>query len=92
MENENKTVRGLREAVAFTEGMRVIYRIAQNERNIKDPPWDEAIGIEAVELWPDGSEVLAVPSLVCWLTRGGDAQALAERIVRLLNFTPVVCP
>ena len=63
----------------------VRYRIAENEWNIKDPPWSEAIGIEEVAFWKDGEEVFATPPLVCWFTRGGHQPELADKVVALLN-------
>lgn len=65
--------------------IRTTYRIAQNKWNLKNPPWSEAIGIEEVSLWEDGTEVFAVPPLVCWLLRGSAQVELADRIVKLLN-------
>jgi hypothetical protein len=41
------------------------WRIAENEWNLQQPPWRGAIGIENV-----GDLGLAVPSIVCWVTRG----------------------
>lgn len=65
------------------------YRIAENEYNIMHPPWSGAIGIEDLtdgdpipEGW-SGEPFLAVPSLVCWFTRGSEHQA--ELVVDLLN-------
>jgi hypothetical protein len=55
------------------------YRIAENEWNVGNPPWTGAVGIEEVV------GTLAVPGVVLWMCRGGDAEALAERIVALLN-------
>jgi hypothetical protein len=63
----------------------VRYRVAQNEWNLKQPPWSGAVGIEEVAYWEDGSEIFAVPPLVCWLLRGSDPSGLAERIVAGLN-------
>lgn len=64
------------------------YRIAENEWNLKNPPWSGAIGIEEVEFEQDEDgeyEVFTVPSLVCWFTRGGDQEHLAKLVVTLLN-------
>lgn len=58
------------------------YRIASNECNLSDPPWRGAIGVEYIE--PDEPK-LSVPSLVCWFTRGNDAEELAQKVVDLLN-------
>ena len=63
----------------------VRYRIAENKWNVKDPPWSEAIGIEEVFFWEDGSEMFGAPPLVCWLLRGSHQRALADKIVELLN-------
>ncbi len=57
------------------------WRIIENEWNIKAAPWTDAIGIEEVD------DTLTVPSIVCWFTRGGDAEANAHQIVRLHNYT-----
>jgi hypothetical protein len=65
---------------------RVAYRIAENEWNIKDPPWRDAVGIEEVFYWDNGpEEMFGVPPLVMWLTRGRNQREFAERIVALLN-------
>lgn len=53
------------------------YRIAENRYNIQNPPWRDAVGIE------DISEGLAVPSLICWFTRGDPE--LPQKVVDLLN-------
>lgn len=69
------------------------YRIAENEWNLKDPPWRDAIGIEEVEYERDERgeyEVFAVPSLVCWFTRGDGQERLADQIVALLNGTNLI--
>jgi hypothetical protein len=65
----------------------VRYRVAKNEWNLRNRPWDGAIGIEEVEFWPDGSEVMTVPSLICWFSRG--CEGLARRTVSLLNIQRV---
>jgi hypothetical protein len=64
---------------------RIVYRIATNKWNLKSEPWRGALGIEQVELWPDGSEVYTVPALICWLTRCDNQADLACRIVAALN-------
>ena len=51
------------------------WRIARNKWNVKDPPWRGAIGIE------EDDEVLAVPSLVCWFTRGGWSMKMIQDVV-----------
>ena len=57
------------------------YRIAENEWNLTGAPWRGATGIEEI----GGNEDLAVPPVVAWFTRGEDQEALARRIVELLN-------
>jgi hypothetical protein len=47
------------------------FRVAENFWNLKNLPWRGAVGIEA-------DLDLAVPSLVAWLTRGYDNDALAK--------------
>lgn len=61
----------------------VKYRITRNKWNLADPPWPGAIGIEEVQFNQDGSEILAVPPIVFWVTRGNDQ--LPGKIVELLN-------
>lgn len=51
------------------------WRIAQNEWNLQSPPWSGAIAIEDMsEPW------LAVPGIVCYLTRGFGQEAAAALI------------
>lgn len=58
------------------------YRIAENEWNLKDPPWRDAIGIEDIGgLDPD----YAVPPVVAWLTRGYGQERFAQFLVDALN-------
>jgi hypothetical protein len=64
---------------------RRIYRVAENKWNLSDLPWAGAVGIEEVALWEDGSEVYAVPPILCWFTRGDHNPELARRIIDLLN-------
>ena len=64
----------------------IIYRIATDDVNLKLAPWQDAIGIEEVELHADGTEVNATPAIVCWLTRGNNQKVLAARIVFSLNY------
>jgi hypothetical protein len=59
------------------------YRIAENHWNLEGQPWRDAIGIEEID--PDDN--LAVPTLVCWFTRGEGQAELAARIIKLLNMT-----
>ncbi len=60
------------------------YRIAKNPWNLRSLPWRDAIGIE--EFYASDIEAPGtVPSLLCWFTRGGDQQELAQRVVDLLN-------
>jgi hypothetical protein len=55
------------------------WRILQNKWNLKCPPWHDAIGIE------EDDEILAVPAVVCWFTRGWDQPALAQSVVAAHN-------
>jgi hypothetical protein len=69
----------------MSDAIRIVYRVASNKWNLSDIPWSGAVGIEEVRLWEDGSEVYAVPPLLCWLTRGEHNPELAHRIVDFLN-------
>lgn len=42
-------------------------------------PWTDAVGIEEID------EDIAVPGIVCWFTRGWDAQEAAAMTVALHN-------
>jgi hypothetical protein len=56
------------------------WRVAQNEWNLKTPPWRDAVGIEEDD---EDARCLAVPGLLAWFTRpdGDDNAALAVRAV-----------
>ncbi len=54
------------------------WRIAENEWNLKSPPWYGGYGIEEID------EELAVPSLVCWFYRGHPL-SLAQSVVEQHN-------
>lgn len=55
------------------------WRLAENEHNLECAPWRDAVAIEAE------FDVLAVPSIVCWMTRpdGADNAALIVKAVNL---------
>lgn len=57
-----------------------MWRIAKNKWNRNAPPWTDAIAIEDI-----GDPFLAVPPIVCWMTRGGGQQQNAELIVAAVN-------
>jgi hypothetical protein len=42
-------------------------------------PWPDAIGIEAID------EHIAVPSIICWFTRGWNSERAAAETVRFHN-------
>lgn len=56
------------------------YRIAENEWNLRNPPWSGAVGIEDM-IDPD----LAVPPVAVWVTRGEGNEEFAEVLVAALN-------
>lgn len=57
-----------------------LWRIIENEWNLKAAPWKDAIGIEEID------DDLAVPGVVCWLTSGWpDNREIAQHIVDLHN-------
>lgn len=53
------------------------WRIAENEWNLKNPPWTGAIAIEAIG--GDNAD-LAVPPILLYTTRGGEEKANARLI------------
>jgi hypothetical protein len=69
----------------MSDSIRKVYRIACNKWNLHDLPWSGAVGIEEVSLWEDGSEVYAVPPILCWFTRGDHNPGFAHLIVDILN-------
>lgn len=57
------------------------WRIAENEWNLKNAPWSDAVGIEEID------DIVAVPGVICWFTLGWDSLAAAEELVRLHNLS-----
>lgn len=50
------------------------WRIAKNKWNMRGLPWPGAVGIE------EDDPELAVPSLICWFSRGIDQEILQQVI------------
>ena len=57
------------------------WRVAQNEWNVKDPPWRGAVAIEEDN---EDARCLSVPGLLCWFTRP-NGEANAALVVRAVN-------
>jgi hypothetical protein len=53
--------------------------ITEDSPNQRVAPWTDATGIE------EADDVLAVPAIVCWFTRGSGNGRLAQYVVDLHN-------